>query len=186
MQHGFVGVAATVLLAWGVSACATLSEGECRTANWYELGRLDGANGQPRSRLNNHAEACGEYGIIPNPEAYFEGRDDGLARYCTPQNGFEVGRSGGSYQGVCPPGDESGFLAGYRDGRAIHQVAQELANVERDIDRLENRLASDGVDEDERRALRLEIRALDREFRSLNRELVRVESNAATRGNWNR
>ena len=184
MQYGYAGVVATVLAAWGLSACATLSEGECRTANWYEIGRADGASGQPRARLFDHADACAQYGIQPNADVYYEGRDDGLARYCTPENGFREGRQGNSYQGVCPPGAEAAFLRAFNDGAAIHEVEAEIARVERQIDTLENRIASDAVDDDDRTDLRGEIRALDREYRRLNRELVRVERDAAIDGAW--
>lgn len=186
MHYGFAGVAATVLVAWGLSACATLSEGECRTANWYEIGRADGANGQPRARLFEHADACAEYGILPNDEAYYAGRDDGLARYCTPESGFREGRQGNDYQGVCPPGAESAFLRAFNDGAAIHDVEAEIERLEREIDSVENRIDDDAISDSERDDLRREVRALDREYRRLNRELVRVERDAAADDAWMR
>lgn len=182
MQFGYAGVVAAVLGAWGLSACATLSEGECRTANWYEIGRADGAAGYPRARLFDHADACAGFGILPDSDFYYEGRDAGLERYCTPDNGFREGRRGNRYHGVCPTEAEPAFLAAFNHGSAIHSVETAIARVERQIDSLEDRLAGDGVDDDDRAGLRRQVRRLDREYRRLNRELVRVERDAAFDG----
>jgi uncharacterized membrane protein len=184
MKVAYTGAAVLFLAMTGLSGCATLSEGECRTADWYEIGRNDGAAGHARDRLHAHAEACSRFGILPDTDSYYSGRDEGLARYCTPESAYRVGRGGSRYQGVCPTEAEDAFLAAYRDGRAVYGVEQELRRVERALDRLENRLASDRLDDEIRRSLRQELRSLDREYRSINRELIRVERDAARRLTW--
>ena len=77
-----------------LSACATLDEKECRSVNWRELGLRDGRMGYPASRLAEHQEACGEFGIRPDPGAYARGRLDGLETYCQPRNAVQEGLAG--------------------------------------------------------------------------------------------
>ncbi|SEK91564.1 DUF2799 domain-containing protein [Halomonas daqiaonensis] len=164
-----------ILLALSLSGCATLSEGECRTANWQELGRIDGTQGQPRARLFEHAKACADYGIRPDAEAYYRGRERGLLDYCTPANAYREGRRGATYRGVCPALLEGNFLESYRQGLAIHEVESELEGLERQIQRVEHRLDDEEVASDEIQELHRELRSLYRDYRFRQQELLRLE-----------
>lgn len=159
----------------GASGCATLSEGECYTADWYQLGRADGQRGYERSRLYEHQKACAEYGIRPDATAYYRGRQVGLAAYCSPRNGYEEGRDGHAYRGVCPPKYERRFLAAYRDGQSVHEVEEDIEAVERDIDRNERILDDEDSGQEESRDARRDLRHLYDRLRMLNRELRRLE-----------
>lgn len=164
------------LLSAGVlSGCATLSEGECRTADWHQIGRQDGSSGFTRARLHKHREACAEYGVRPQPNRYYDGREVGLKRYCTPRKGFDEGREGHPYRDVCPVQLEPAFLAEYRKGEALHEVDSDIDSVESDIDRKERQLDSDDTSRRERHALREELRDLYHELRYLNREMARMQ-----------
>src|SRR5699024_3594474 len=115
-RRNFILIIAIPVVA-AVTGCATMSEGECWTADWYQVGRSDGADGYTRARLYDHRQACTQYGIRPDASAYFAGRQLGLKRYCTPRNGFHAGRSGKPYRDVCPAPLEPAFLDVYREGR---------------------------------------------------------------------
>lgn len=167
-------LALLVLLA-PLAGCATLSEGECRTADWFLIGRQDGAHGQERSRLYEHHEACAEYGLRPDAQAYYAGRREGLLRYCTPLNGFREGRDGNHYGGVCPPQLEPAFLVGYRDGRRLHDAAEAVDEIEDEIDDIEDELEDEDLDVEERERLRAELRDLRYAYRERYRELIRLE-----------
>ena len=157
------------------SGCATLSEGECYTADWHQLGRVDGQRGYERSRLYEHQKACAEYGIRPDATAYYRGRQIGLASYCTPANGYDEGRAGHTYRGVCPAKYEPRFLAAYRDGKLVHEVEEDIDEVERDIDRQEGILDDDESTSEARRDARRELRLLYDQLRRLNHERNRLE-----------
>jgi hypothetical protein len=182
MNRNYSILALLTLLALSLSGCATLSEGECRTANWQQLGRIDGSQGQPRARLFEHAKACADYGIRPDPEAYHRGRERGLLDYCTPANGYREGRRGATYRGVCPALLEGNFLENYRQGQAIHQVESELEELERRIARIEHRLDDEEVILDRRRELHGELRSLYRDYRFQQQELLRLERYHGRRG----
>ena len=108
------------LLAMG--GCVTMNEGDCRYADWFELGRRDGARGHAWQQLVRHRKSCNEYGLEVDERHYREGRDAGLLEYCTPNNGWRTGLRGGSYKRVCPADLEGAFLDGYELGAEIREV----------------------------------------------------------------
>ena len=108
-----IGVVTILLVLVG---CATVSKEDCLLTDWYEIGRLDGMQGKPRTGFMNRAKACLEHGVSADREAYYRGHDDGLTYFCTEQKGFELGRNGSTYPSVCPLPAEEEFKAGYRDG----------------------------------------------------------------------
>lgn len=130
--------AAGALLA--LASCATMSAEQCRAGDWGGQGFSDGVSGLSMSRLSEHAEACAEHGVIPDSAAYAAGRDQGLVRYCTPDNGFRAGRTGSGYGGVCPSYLEADFMPAYRDGQIVHGVDQALTSARSRVDSLGNEL----------------------------------------------
>jgi len=161
-----------------LSGCATLSETECRQADWEALGEADGALGYPPERIEEHREACAEYGVLPDREAYARGRLAGLDRLCTIPGGLAHGRAGRTYQGDCPPGYEEDFYTGYQVGRRIHRVSEDLEDAERAVRQLEFDLQRGDLTDDQRRSLYYRLRNLDRDRDSLERELARLEDEA--------
>lgn len=126
--------------------CATMSEDECLAADWWIIGHKDGFEMRPRSYLAEHQEACAEYGVTPDRNAYAEGyrsgRQDFLRRYCTRSNGYTVGREGGSYIGLCPDSMEEPFLAGFRRGKEVREIEMEVWDI-----KLERRKLRGEIDE---------------------------------------
>lgn len=162
-----VAAACTALL----SGCATLSEEECKTADWGRLGHKDGAAGQPESRLAEHAEACAKVGIRPMADLWRAGWDRGVRTYCTPRMGWDEGMAGRSYHGVCRGrSGENDFLAAYRAGSEIHRLQSRIDSNQNEIRRLEKQL-SKSRDDEERRKLRRRIRELDDEQSDLRSSL---------------
>lgn len=122
-----------LLIALGLTAgavllgsCATLSQADCRQGDWRGIGYVDGTSGYPVSRVDEHADACKEYGIAPNRTAYIQGRAEGLRQYCTPEGGWRAGRNGSEYAGVCQGSSQDAFLYAYNLGT-------EIASSERDV-----------------------------------------------------
>lgn len=172
-------LALLLIMSGALSGCATLSEGQCRTADWYQIGRQDGNNGLERARLHQHHKACAEYGIRPLADRYYAGRDAGLQRYCTPRRGFEHGLEGRPYRGVCPLKLEPAFLAAYREGKEIHDVESAIDDIEHDIDRYRRRLEQDDLGRDERRTLRRQLHDLRQGRRYREQERVRLYRRSA-------
>ncbi|MAT52778.1 MAG: hypothetical protein CMK32_16500 [Porticoccaceae bacterium] len=177
---------AVVLLTLLITGCASLDRDECLSADWYSLGREDGSSGASAERLDRHREDCAEYGITPDRAAYEEGYERGIDDFCTAASGYEKGRRGHHYNGVCPAALESGFLLGYQQGYALHQAeqrveayndaietrAREIANSEYRIYHLQEILADGDSSDAERQQALVNIRYLQRNIQSLRFQLL--------------
>ncbi len=115
MKHsmGIISLAAVMLI---VAGCASVSKEDCLLTDWYEIGRMDGRQGKPRTAFQGRAKACLEHGISADRQAYYDGHDQGLNYYCTEQKGIELGQQGIPYNAVCPLQLEPNFRAGYNKG----------------------------------------------------------------------
>jgi hypothetical protein len=75
MIQGLRRACAIALCALG-AGCASMSDNECRSANWYERGMQDGLIGlQPR--LDVYSSQCTRYGVQPAANDYLEGWQSG-------------------------------------------------------------------------------------------------------------
>lgn len=128
----------SVLLAAGamllMGGCASMNEDQCRAGDWGGQGYRDGERGFPMERLDAHAKACSKYGIAPEPAHYRSAREDGLRGYCRFERGFDAGRRGENYHGVCRPEEEFSFLPAYRDGLRLHAAESALESARSDLD----------------------------------------------------
>ncbi|MGD9388475.1 MAG: DUF2799 domain-containing protein [Gammaproteobacteria bacterium] len=110
----------------GLAACASISEDECRVMDWRTVGYEDGAAGYGPERLTWRREACAPYGVAPDLDAYRSGRDEGLAEFCVPRNGFRLGAAGGAYSGACRGAIADEFLTAYETGRQLWRLERRV------------------------------------------------------------
>jgi len=184
------------LAAAGVmSGCASMSQDECRLADWYSVGFEDGARGHSADHIGQHREDCAEHGIAPDFQAYQSGRSAGLAEFCQPANGFHYGAGGSSYTGVCPAELEQGFLPAYQDGRQLHQLQSQVNAIDskirsnhRKIKNLKKRqsekeslVIADGTSKEDRILLLKEIWELSKEQGQLDEEIHALEQTRSQR-----
>ncbi len=175
----------TLTLACGLllaAACATLDEGDCRYADWFELGRRDGSQGHAWRQLVRHNESCREYGVQVDETRYRTGRDAGLRQYCTPDNGWRTGLRGAKYRQVCPAELEGAFLDGYGLGHEIHQMGPAIARYKREAKLREDKLAEEELSAAERRELLHQIHELIEHRVAAERQLAHLEAAAHERG----
>lgn len=162
----------------GVSAvlggCVTMSESQCRTADWRTVGYHDGESGYPRERLADHQESCAKAGVLPDAKAYFAGHTQGLWVYCTPENALRVGLAGESYRDVCPPELAPGFVPRYRAAKDVHDQRARVDSLDSRRKELEHKLEK-AANDDERRSLRNQLRDLDHETRRERDRLADME-----------
>jgi len=156
MRVSILSAAILSVAAIGFAGCASISEGECVSGNWSDIGYKDGVNGKSRGKLADYAKTCAKYGADPNREAYLTAFDSGLVKYCTYERGFERGENGNSYNQVCSGDLATGFSQGYDEGRAVYEIYREhkrlIGEYEDTLEALVNvrgRLAGDIVDEDD-------------------------------------
>ncbi|HEY7671406.1 MAG TPA: DUF2799 domain-containing protein [Gammaproteobacteria bacterium] len=129
LRKALLALAGTSVLA----GCAGMSEQACLVSDWRAVGFEDGAVGRSVTNIGNYREACSKHGVTPDLDAYRAGHAEGVEIYCRPNNGFEVGHSGATYQGVCPANLESAFLANYDSGRRLFELESALQRIDSQI-----------------------------------------------------
>jgi len=107
------------LLTLGLAGCASLSQEKCVAGDWYAIGEQDGERGYREDRYQAHNNACSEYGVGVNVAQYKQGREAGLALYCTPENAYQIGLRNDFYYDVCPAMKQAEFKKAYRKGRQL-------------------------------------------------------------------
>lgn len=153
------GLTAALLLATStglLQGCATLSENECETADWWLIGQEDGSEGLSLAHLEKHQESCAEHGVTPDRDAYAKGHRSGLAVYCTRFTGYKVGRSGQPYHGICDGSLAEAFEPGLRRGRMVRTLETEAWDIKRKRESLEDKI---GRMEHERKTLQEKLAA---------------------------
>jgi hypothetical protein len=175
--------------ALAVASCATMSKDQCLAGAWGEVGYRDGSEGRPMSVLADHERACAEYGVAPDLVAYRSARADGLNGYCRWERGFEEGRNGDTYHGVCTPAQEDEFLPAYRDGQIVHAAEQALSSARSSVSGLGSRLEelddkirakqaearAEGLTDEQRGAIRDRIQEIRRERADTERDWRRAQ-----------
>ncbi len=145
-----VALASTSTL-WSLG-CASFSpqaERACASTDWYEIGRQDGAKGHGEEYLDVRLKECAPEKRDLVTRLYFTGRNAGLVDYCSPTNGFNLGRSGQPYARVCPSPMERDFLREYRKGQRVFELEQANRQIDHRIGSLSQELE---------RAIPLEVR----------------------------
>jgi hypothetical protein len=174
-----------------VSGCASgLSKDECEIADWRSIGYEDGVQGRTEARMGKHREACARHGVSLNFDAYRSGWDEGVRRYCQAGNGYQQGRRGKSYHGVCPPDMEADFLQAYGEGRQRYELEADIKRTARKLDRERQRvvdlevemrdagieLVSAGVTTERRVVLLDELRRLEQQRTASKAQIPRLEA----------
>lgn len=107
-----------------LAGCAGgMTTSECASADWTALGLADGRTGARPKLSEQRREACASEGIQVDVAAYEAAREEGLKTYCTAESGFDAGRSGGEYSGVCAGEAEMRFLESFALGEKLHALA---------------------------------------------------------------
>lgn len=145
-----------VIATSGIVACESLREGRpnlaginsptvsgdpCKSADWFEVGRIDGLNGVSLE-YSTYAGRCKAKGHAVDLELYNAGWQRGLIDYCTPERAYDAGRASESYDGICPKNLEAKFLKRYKVGIEIAALEKKNAAIEGIVDRKISELAA--------------------------------------------
>ena len=128
------------LVVVALSGCASMSKSECAAVDWKTIGYEDGAAGRSGERIADHRRACVKYGVVPDLDLYQVGRQQGLREYCRPENGYRVGVSGGSYEGLCPAEMGDAFVNAYDSGRKLYSLRRRVTHNASQIEYARNEI----------------------------------------------
>ena len=186
MKQGIIAAAVALTL----SGCAGMDQAEWSAADWRMIGFEDGTAGRTQASIGEYRRECAEHGITPDLALYRQGYSEGVQNFCSESRGFDYGRRGGSYQGVCPPELEQDFMAGYSLGREHYVLSREVSSLNSRITSSNNRIrsledsiakktlkvASDETTGDERLQLMLEIKNHTLEIGELREKIKDYEA----------
>jgi hypothetical protein len=123
-------VAFSLSVLFALVGCAGMSEQACLASDWQTVGFEDGASGRPVASIGGYRQQCAKHGVAPDLASYRAGHAAGIESYCRASRGFDVGRNGGTYQGVCPAGLETDFLAAYHSGRRLYDLEASVRSID--------------------------------------------------------
>lgn len=169
-----------------LAGCASMSEEECLTADWYERGALDGRHGQSTAILEKHREACAKVQVIPDDTLYQKGHAVGLRQFCQPENAASAGHRGYQYHGICPADLHQAFLQRYRPAFRVHQARSKVNSLNNSVNSKDGDLRHElrkerdkdgkgGPDDRRVRNLQRELRDLEYQQRQARDELYQAE-----------
>jgi len=173
--------------------CATMSEKECMSSDWYAVGFEDGNRGYDANQFSKHHKACTKHGITADFKTYQSGRQQGLQEFCKPNRAFQYGSQGKHYAGVCPIEMESEFQLAYQDGKRLYKMQSDIRSVsseirtrDRELDETESKLAtasdllvSEGLSVQQRELLLDETLELTKTREYLEEEIANLEHEKA-------
>ncbi len=132
MNSKWISISALLVFA-ALGGCASMSSEECANSDWIAVGFEDGSRGYSTDRFGKRRKACAKHGITADFQAYQSGRADGLVEFCQPGRGFNLGVSGGHYNGVCDVALEEEFLDAYRVGHQLYGLRSNVNNANSQI-----------------------------------------------------
>jgi len=173
---------AGVFFIFMLAGCATMSDDDCRYADWYLLGLEDGRDGRPAEYFQNRQRACFENNIDVDADRWADGHAEGLSQFCTPMRGWREGRDGRSYRYACPSESERQFLPAFEAGERHYNVTSRLAELEAEVASLEAIIIEEATTQQERRDLLARSNAARENMEVLRAELIELEAEARRRG----
>lgn len=172
----FILIVISFLAIATLAGCATLSQAQCKTGDWQSIGEFDGRSGHPIERFSEHIEACGSHGIVPDREAYNNGRAVGLQSYCTLQNAVKIGMAGRRYYNVCEGEIGISFVRVYREANDVGTLQSEISSILGNIESLSEKLAEPTLTQPERDQIVWEIKSLNRTIAIQQESLLREDA----------
>ena len=179
-----VGAAFLMMGAVLLFGCATMSEEQCRGANWAALGQSDARDGDMPEFGADRVKSCVEKGIPGNFAEWKRGWEIGRREVCTPGNAHAWAQRSSDYKsGFCPPDLEPAFLSVYAPARERYLFEKRIRDLQFQIDdksrSLEDVIRQTGRSENQSRQRQAELAArrssLEHEIRNL-RDRMRTET----------
>ena len=176
---------ATILMAYALPGCATMSSEEYLQANWEEVGYNDAVEGYPVSCSSEHREACVSTAVTVDFALYRNGHALGLPYYCTRETDFETADHGGDSATHCRRETFPDYLVGRSKRLDVSALKTEMREIEIQIaeksDQAEALLMQVGqlrsardtpeLSKDTRREARYQVTQLESLYRTLNRDI---------------
>lgn len=132
--------------ALALTACVPhLTKQQCLTINWYQMGYADGQQGRNPRNLQQDIQDCAKFKIPVNTPAYQRGWRAGVRVYCRPNNAYNMGVNGKTYNHICPSNMASRFDRAWHRGLRKYCIPATGYNLGRSGAAMPNFCAPDQV-----------------------------------------
>ena len=81
--------AAVLALAGVLAGCESMSDAQCRGADWYSLGERDGLHYGLRPHIDQYAYQCERHGVQASEKDYMAGWTDGYREFIRRSTGAD-------------------------------------------------------------------------------------------------
>jgi hypothetical protein len=123
------------LILISLSACSTLTNTQCKSNKWKEIGELDSKLGRGEKFYENHLSACSEKKF--NRSDYDLGFREGLKEYCSINSAFHHGANGYREPEVCKIENAKEFESTFLEGRKVWDLKKELSGLKEHLNQTE-------------------------------------------------
>ena len=172
-------MAAFLVLSVSLIACsqAPLSQEQatCRSSDWFEKGRQDGATGAT-PQWESHKSYCGPIFNEESKSLYMNGYHAGLTDYCTPENAFKIGQMGGPATNQCPEVMKETFQQGHSKGLQSRDLKTKNEELARKIESLSKQANSRRISSVESGSVTTELEQLKKQY-AKNQKLINRMNN---------
>ncbi|MDA8791756.1 DUF2799 domain-containing protein [Bacteriovoracaceae bacterium] len=105
-----------------LNSCASIDKSDCTQVNWENMGEEDGRMGATtKAKFLEYQKKCNEFGISADNKGYKNGYARGIKKYCTYENGYDVGSKGKDLPVVCSQLPSREFARGHKAGKLSYQ-----------------------------------------------------------------
>lgn len=162
-----------IFLLAGLCGCQSSPKAaSCSQIDWFELGRRDGTMGQPE-QLDEQRRGCGKHFDGLSENLYRNGYNKGLAEYCSPTNGYDLGRNGVRPTLVCPAPTDVEFMAAVERGARARGLDETIRQLDREISSINRELSQS--DPQNRNRLLAKLTDLKQERADFERKMTQIE-----------
>ncbi len=156
--------------------CSSVSKEMCVNTDWQEEGHKDGLKGLPEESILKLSKTCKDKGVKIPIVDYKTGWLKGIAQYCSPEKGFELGLKDSDAEiKNCPVELRTSFSTNYEKGKELNTLNSKIDKFESEIKELENKKASLN---NKIKSTRSEISNLENKITDLSSKKDKIRKNA--------
>lgn len=149
----------------------------CQELDWYEIGRQDGTKGLDLTQHKKVRVVCIDSDQSLAEALYYNGFDSGAAQYCSPENGFELGRRGQKINDICPPMLKEAFNKKYNQGMRAATLTKQSLEIDKQLKSIQLSMDDHSVDNAKKELLAAEKIQLTEKKQAVEFELRAINSN---------
>lgn len=166
-----------LIVIFGLSVrCSHQDVATCQEPDWYEIGRADGLKGLQHNQSRQIEVLCPSSDQSLAEAFYNNGFDTGIASFCSPKTGFELGKSNQKVNPeTCPLLLRTEFIAAHNNGKRFvllksehHQISKRLSSIEGSLSYNKVDVLKRGILHGEKLELLEKSKIIENELQSLN------------------